>query len=114
MVDSISFGFRVAFVVVLYTLPYVALMAFIGALTGSAPVAVLTAISAYAIIAIFSNLLSMNWDQAEWLGYLLPAPLKTQLWTGDTGALLLAAGGLLAYSAVYFAAGWWVFGRRDI
>jgi len=111
---SFGFGIRVAFAITLYALPFVALMALVGALTGSAPVAVLAAISAYTIIAIFANLLSMNWPQAEWIGYLLPTPLKTLLWTGDTGTLLIAAAGLLAYTAVYVGAGWWIFRRRDI
>lgn len=111
---SLGFGIRVAFVVMLYALPYVAMMALVGALTGSAPVAVLTAISAYAVVAIFSNLLSMSWAEAEYLGYLLPAPLKASLLTGNTGTLLVAGAGLLAYTAVYFVAGWFVFRSRDI
>ena len=111
---TFGFGIRVAFVVLLYALPFVALMALVGALTGSAPVAVLTAISAYAIIAVFANLLSMTWPAAEWIGYLLPTPLKPRLWTGDTGTLLAAGAGLLAYTAVYFSVGWWIFRRRDI
>lgn len=112
--ESFSFGIRVAFVVLLYALPYIALMALAGALTGSAPVAVLTAISTYAIVAVFANLLSMSWPAARWIGYLLPAPLKAQLLTGNTTTLLTAAAGLLAYTTAYFAAGWWVFSRRDI
>ncbi|MGI9271207.1 MAG: hypothetical protein ACR2QT_05485 [Woeseiaceae bacterium] len=111
---SFGFGIRVAAIVLLYALPYIALMALIGALTGSAPVAVLTAISAYAIIAVFANLLSMSWSEAEWLGYLLPTPLKAHLLTAKTSTLLSASAGLLAYTVVYFAAGWWVFRRRDI
>ncbi len=111
---SFGFGVRVAFVVLLYALPYIALMALVGALTGSAPVAVLTAISAYAIIAVFANLLSMSWPAAEWIGYLLPAPLKAHLLTGNTATLLTATAGLLAYTTVYFVVGWWVFSRRDI
>lgn len=111
---SFGFGVRVAFVVSLYALPYIALMALAGALTGSAPVAVLTAISAYTIIAVFANLLSMTWPQAEWLGYLLPSPLKASLLTGDAATLMAAAAGLFAYATVYFAAGWWIFRRRDI
>lgn len=111
---SFGFGLRVAFIVLLYALPYIALMALVGALTGSAPVAVLTAISAYAIIAVFANLLSMSWPEAEWLGYLLPSPLKAHLMTGKTTTLLAASAGLLAYTTAYFVAGWWVFRRRDI
>ena len=110
----LGFGVQVAFTVLVYTLPYVALMAFIGALTGSAPVAVLTAISAFAVIAIVANLMSMTWPQAEWLGYLLPAALKPQLLSGDFGSVLAAGGGMLVYTAVYFAIGWRVFRSRDI
>lgn len=112
--ESFAFGVRVAFVVVLYALPYIALMALFGALTGSAPVAVLTAISAYVVVAVFANLLSMSWPAAQWMGYLLPSPLKPQLLTGDTASLLTAAAGLLAYTAVYYTVGWWIFRRRDI
>lgn len=111
---SLVFGVRVAFVVLLFALPFIALMALAGALTGSAPVAVLTAISAYTIVAVFSNLLSMTWPAAKWIGYLLPSPLKAQLLTGDAMTLFTAAAGLLAYATVYFAAGWWVFRSRDI
>lgn len=111
---SYAFGIRVAFVVILYALPFVALMAFVGALTGSAPVAVLTAISTYVIIAVFANLLSMSWPEAEWIGYLLPSPLKSYLLTGNTSTLFAAGAGLLAYTVAYFVAGWWVFRRRDI
>lgn len=111
---AFGFGVRVAFVVLLYALPFVALMSLVGALTGSAPVAVLAAISAYAIIAVFANLLSMSWPQAGWLGYLLPTPLRTRLWTGDTGTMFAAGLGLLAYTAAYFSVGWWIFRRRDI
>lgn len=111
---SFGFGLRTAFIVLLYALPYVAFMALAGALTGSAPVAVLTAISTYVIVAVFANLLSMSWPQAEWIGYLLPAPLKPQLLTGDTKTLLMAGAGLLGYTVVYFLAGWQIFRRRDI
>ncbi len=109
-----AFGSRVAFAVLIYTLPWVALMALAGALTGSAPIAVLTAISAFAIIGVASNLLSMSWPQAEWLGYLLPAALKPQLLSVEMSTVLAAAAGMLLYTAIYFAAGWQVFRRRDI
>lgn len=112
--DVLGFGFHVAFAVLIYTLPYVALMALAGALTGSAPVAVLTAIAAYAVIGIAANLMAMNWPQAEWFGYLLPAAVKPQLLTGDSSAIFGAGLAMLVYTAVYFGAGWWVFRTRDI
>ena len=110
----LAFGIRVAFAVLVYTLPWVALMALAGALTGSAPIAVLTAISAYAVISIAASLLSMSFPQAEWLGYLLPAAMKGQLLSRELGSVLVAGVIMVVYATVYFAAGWHVFRRRDI
>ncbi len=107
-----GFGIRVAWAVVIYGLPYIAMMSLFGAMTGSAPVAVLVAISAYAIISIAGGVLSLNWPEAEAIRYLTPAPLKGPLLVGESG--ILTTLGMLGYTAVYFALGWRIFSRRDI
>jgi hypothetical protein len=112
--EVFAFGMRAALITLFYALPYVALMSFVGALTGSAPIAVLTAISGYTIVAVIANLAALSWPAAAYLGYLTPAPLKSSLLTGETGDILVGGAALLAYTAVYFAAGWWVIRRRDI
>ena len=112
--DVFGFSLHVAFAVLIYTLPWVALMAVAGALTGSAPIAVLTAIATYAVIGIAASLLSMSMPQAEWLGYLLPAVMKPQLLSADFVDVLVAAAAMLVYTIVYLIAGWQVFRRRDI
>ena len=94
----IGFSLRVAFAVLIYTLPWVALMSIAGALTGSAPIAVLTAIAAYAVIGIATSLLAMSMPQAEWLGYLLPAAMKPHLLSADFGEVLGAGAAMLAYA----------------
>ena len=110
----IEFGFQVTFAILIYALPYVALMSFVGAVTGSAPVAVLTAISAYAVVAVIASLAALGLPEAAYIGYLLPSPMKANLLTGSTEQLLISSAALLGYTAAYFAAGWWVISRRDI
>ncbi len=107
-----GFGIRVAWAVLIYGLPYIAMMSLFGAMTGSAPIAVLVAISAYAIIAIAGGLLSMNWPEAAAIRYLTPSPLKGPLLVGESG--IFTTLGMLGYTAVYFAIGWRIFSRRDI
>lgn len=107
-----GFGLRVAWSIVIYGLPYIAMMSLFGALTGSAPIAVLIAISAYAIISIAGGVLSLNWPEAGAISYLTPSPLKGPMLVGESG--ILTTLGMLAYTAVYFALGWRVFSRRDI
>lgn len=112
--EVITYGIRVILAMFIYTLPYVALMAFCGALTGSAAVAILTAISAYAVVGISTSVLSIKMENADWIGYVFPSALKQPLLTGNTGEFTIAMLAIGVYTVVYLALGWQVFRRRDI
>jgi ABC-type transport system involved in multi-copper enzyme maturation permease subunit len=103
--DVAAYGARILFVVLAYTLPFVALMSLSGALIGSAAASILGAVAFYAVVAIAGGLLSPQWEIAGYVGYLFPSPLKPALLT------LFA---MLLYTAAYYLLGWFVFRRRDI
>ena len=98
----------------IYTLPYVALMSFFGALTGSAAVAILSAISSYVVVGVASSVLGIKMDNAEYISYIFPSGLKGSLLTGNTGEFTIAMLLIGAYTAVYLALGWQIFRKRDI
>ena len=112
--EVIGYGLRIWLVVVAYSLPFVALMALLSALTASAGLAVLVAICIHALVTVLVLLIKLRTPQFEGLEYLMPTALRDyfislddRLWI--TGLVLLSI-----YLIVYLLAGWAVFRRRDI
>jgi len=112
--EILSYAVRILLALLFYTLPYVALMAALAALTGSVAIAILTATASYAVIATITGLISMRWPWVELIGWLMPSALKNALLIGDSGSFIMALCLLLVYTAVYLVCGWYIFRQRDI
>lgn len=109
----IAYSLWVNGAILLYSLPFIALMAWLSAWTASAGLAALLGFSAYSVITAAAAFLAIRWPQAESLAYLLPNAFKASLLSSDTGQPLLAAVALTAYGLVYLALGWLIFWKRD-
>lgn len=112
--NVVMYSLRIMIGIMAYTVAFVAFMSFLTALTGSTAIAVLTAITSYAVLITISDLLSKRFPYLEVVGWLVPSALKEHILVGNTQQYLIAIGGLFIYSAVFLVLGWLVFRSRDI
>lgn len=112
-VDIIAFGAQVTAILIVYSLPFVALMSFVSAATASVGLALLVGLAGYAILAIIVSVLPLEGAAAKIVPLILPSGLKPQLLQPDVGTALLGAAATLIYGAIYAALGWQVFRTRD-
>ncbi|NMB73684.1 MAG: hypothetical protein GYA21_00985 [Myxococcales bacterium] len=98
----------------LAAIPWIALMALCGNLTGNPLLAATLGFGTYLGIALIGGFGGWLVEGLKALRYLLPAPLRYQLLTGDLGGILLAAAATLGYATVFAWAGWFSLRRRDL
>jgi len=109
----ITYSLWINAAIILYSLPFIALMAWLSAITASAGLAVLLGVGAYSVIAAIAAFLALRWPEFQWLAYLLPNTFKTQLLSTDSTDLAVASLALNTYTLAYLALGWAIFRRRD-
>lgn len=112
--EIIAYGIRISMVMLMYTIPFVALMSAMAAITGSVTIGIMSAMAGYAIMMTLSTILAMKYEFLSYLGWLFPSGMKDLLMTGGMGTLVMCMLLLLGYTLVYLIAGWYVFKRRDI
>ncbi len=98
----------------LAALPWIALMAFCGNITGNPLLAATLGFGVYLGVALIGGFGGWLVEGLKVLRYLLPAPLRYQLLTGGVSGGLLAAAATLGYAAVFAWAGWFSLRRRDL
>jgi ABC-type transport system involved in multi-copper enzyme maturation permease subunit len=111
--DIITYSLWVNTAIILYSLPFIALMAWLSAWTASAGLAVLVGAAAYSVIAAAAAFLSLRWPEFKSLAYLLPNAFKEQLLSTDTTQLTIAVLVLGLYMLIYLTLGWAIFRKRD-
>lgn len=110
----IMYAIRISAIIVIYSLPFVALMALLSALTASAGLAALVGICVYTLVTVASAFLSVRFPEAELFSYILPNALKSQMIAPDSAAFIALALALMLYLLIYLSAGWYLFQRRDL
>lgn len=111
------YALQVNGIVIVYSLPYIALMALLSAWMASAGLAVIIAMSIFSILAMAIGIFNIRWPDntwSTWFAYILPNALKEQLVNSDGSLILLSLAALLVYLLIYFWLGWYIFRVRDV
>ncbi len=108
-------GLLVIASLVIYALPFVALMSLCSAVVGSAALSALIGFSVYVTLGVIIAVVGIRADSAaQVLSWLLPSASKGWFLKLHWGSLPVATLLSLAYTTVYAWLGWLVFSRRDI
>ncbi|MCF6300442.1 MAG: hypothetical protein L3J52_04915 [Proteobacteria bacterium] len=100
---------------IVYAIPFIALMSLCSVVVGSAGLSALVGISIYTLLLVIISVIKLKMpDLAQYISYLLPNATKALVlklsWSSLTGATLITP----IYILVYGFFGWWVFSKRDI
>lgn len=107
------FALRIAVVLVLYSVAFVALYAPLTAAIPSPATVALAGLGTYAVLVILAATVESRWPWAANVLFLTPGGFKSQLFDSGLTSALTAVGGLAVQSLVYLAIGWRVFRGRD-
>ena len=114
-VEVYSYAVQIAAVLIIYALPFVAIMSLCSASVGSAGLSALIGLSFYTLTTVLISFISIRWTEvSDVLRYLLPSHTKSQLLTLSSGGLVAAGLAIPVYVITYAGAGWLIFKRRDI
>jgi Cu-processing system permease protein len=109
----VGYGAQVTGMLILYSLPIVALMSLVSAAMASVGLALLVGVGGYAILALALSWLPLNGVVGTIVSFIVPSGLKPYLLRPEIGPALAASAGALAYVALYTFLGWQVFRTRD-
>ena len=109
----IAYGAQVTGVLIVYSLPIVALMSLVSAAMASVGLALLVGLGGYAILGVALGLMPLEGTPATIVSFLVPSGLKPYFLQPELGPALAACAGALGYIALYAFLGWQVFRRRD-
>jgi len=109
----VGYGAQVTGLLVVYSLPIVALMSLISAAMASIGLALLVGIGGYAILAVALSWMPLEGAVAKVVSFLTPSGLKPYLLQPQLGTALATCAGAFAYVALYSFLGWQVFRTRD-
>ena len=109
----LAFGAQIALVLTVYSLAYVAMMAFVSVVTASSRLSLMAGLGGYVLVLILAALLAHLWSPLARLGYLLPSELVNELMQPDLGGALTGLAGIAVYIVAYTYAGLRVFRVRD-
>lgn len=107
-------GVWVFFALWLAAVPWIALMALCGNVTGNPLLSATLGLGTYLGVALIGGFGGWLVEGMKVLRYLLPAPLRYQLFTGGWSGGLLAAAATLGYAALFAGAAWFSLRRRDL
>jgi hypothetical protein len=107
----IAYGARVTISLIIYSMPFVALMALLTASMASIGLALLIGLGGYVLLSIGLGMVSGQVGTV--LSFLIPGGLKPYLLQAEIGPALAAGAGAFAYVALYSFLGWQVFRTRD-
>jgi ABC-type transport system involved in multi-copper enzyme maturation permease subunit len=111
--EIIRFGAQVTAILIIYSLPFVALMSFVSAAMASVGLALLVGLGGYVLLAIALSAIPLTGTAATIVPLLLPSGLKRYFHQTELGPALAAAGACFIYVAGYAGLGWQVFRKRD-
>ena len=100
---------------ILYTIPFVALMSLCSVIVGSAGLSALMGISIYVTMLIVISVMGLKMPQiAEYLSFLLPNATKSTFLDLSWASVFSAAIAIPFYVVAYGFFGWSIFSKRDI
>lgn len=100
---------------VLYTIPFIALMSLCSVIVGSAGLSALMGISIYVVVLVIISVISMkSKDAAQLISYLIPSSTKLQYLQLSWGKMMTASLFTPVYVIAYGYLGWMIFSKRDI
>jgi hypothetical protein len=107
----VAYGAEVTGVLIVYSLPIVALMSLVSAAMGSVGLALLVGVGGYAVLLAIAW--PLNGTAATIASFLVPSGLKPYLLQPEPAKAVAACAGALGYAALYAFLGWQVFRTRD-
>lgn len=105
---------RVNISIALYSIPFVALMSLLSAMTASATISALVGINGYLIWQMVISVMALNWDNAKTGNMLFPSVLRESLTVIDVSEMMTNHAFLMIYIGLYFGLGWLMFRSRDV
>jgi hypothetical protein len=100
---------------ILYTIPFVALMSLCSVIVGSAGLSALVGISIYVTVLVIISVIGIKLpDFANAVSYLIPNATKSQFLQLSWSSTLAGAFAIPFYVAAYGYLGWMIFSKRDI
>jgi hypothetical protein len=109
----VAYGAQVTGLLIVYSLPIVALMSLVSAAMASVGLALLVGLGGYAILGVALGMMPLEGVAAKIVSFLVPGGLKPYLLQPELGPALAACGGALGYVALYSLLGWQLFRTRD-
>ncbi len=109
----VGYGARVTGLLIVYSLPIVALMSLVSAAMAWVGLALLVGLGGYAILGTGAGPDAAEGAAAKAVSFLVPGGLKPYLLQPELGPALAACAGALGYVALYVFLGWQLFRRRD-
>ena len=111
--ETLWYTLKILLIILIYMLPYIALMLMISASVSSALGAISLSIVAYGIVSSFIFYLYKNTNFDKNI-FILPAELKSSLLFADTVERAFACGWLLLLMVIYGSLGWLIFRYREL
>ncbi len=108
---TITYAMKIYIVLLIYSLPLIAFIAIISAYMLGALSALLCGGVLYIVMLVASRWLD---DDFPPIAYLLPNVLKPSLYDVGSNELIVNLAGLLAFTVIYLAIGWFIFRQRNV
>jgi len=112
--DTVIYGIKVTSTVLIYSLPFIAIMSFLSAAIPSAALSALTGLGSYAILAIVISILPNIDPNFTFFSYLLPGGFKQGLYNTEFSTYFPSMLAILIFVPLFVWLAWLVFNKRDI
>ena len=106
--------FRMIWILAIYGIPFIALMAFINTFISNAFLSYLLATGSWSIFWVLGEVGSWVHGGFRFFSYLIPTAVKYPLLSEDPQRFLTGVGGVAGYSLVFIFFGVLIFSRRDV
>jgi ABC-type transport system involved in multi-copper enzyme maturation permease subunit len=111
---NLMLALRMVVMLSIYSLPFVALMAFWNSFITNSFLSYLLAFSVWMVIAAVSTVGSWANPAIANARFLMPTAVKYSIMSSDPGTLVAGGLGAVIYAAVFFGLGFWIFQSRDV
>lgn len=111
---TMGYFLKVISLLILYSMPFIAVMAIISSSLNSAITAILLASVGYPILMLCLSIADAYFNKPELFLYLLPSSVKKDLISLETAGLFTALAAIPLYTVIFAWMGWAVFKRRSL
>ncbi|MCK6572472.1 ABC transporter permease [Myxococcota bacterium] len=112
--STLGYGLTATLSLVAYGTSFVALMALVSAVINNPALSAVAGLVGYTIFLMLVSVASDRSPTVGLLRYLFPSGVKANLLSPDVGSLALGVAVQPIYTAVFFAAGWFLFRKKDV